>query len=73
MLRLRRLVSTLRYSPELGSEMLLGFLSHLLCSCSAINRSASRSLLQCGWVGRCSSFTVTLLPFHTRLPGQERV
>ena len=51
--------------------MLLGF-SCLLCSCSAINKSARRSLLQCGWVERCSSFTVTLLPFHTRLPGQER-
>lgn len=66
------------HSPEPGSDRArmrnaLGLPSHLLCSCSAINKSASRSLLQCGWLGRFSSFTVTLLPFHTRLQGRERV
>lgn len=45
--------------------------SYLLCSCSAMRRSAKRSLLQFWWGSKLSSFTVTLLLPHIKLQGEE--
>ena len=50
---------------------LLHIRSYLLCSCSAMRRSAKRSLLQFWRGSKLSSFTVTLLPPHIKLQGEE--